>query len=534
MNIKWDNDIVTIALEGRIDSGNSGDVENEIHEAIGDKKPASVILDASALEYISSAGLRVILRLRKDNPTLRVINVSSEVFEVFEMTGFTEMMSVEKAYRQVSVEGCEEIGRGANGTIYRVDKDNVVKVFNDPDSLDDIQHEREVARLALILGIPTAISYDVVRVGDSYGAVFEFLNATSFSRMIADEPEKLDWCVQEYVKMLKLIHSTLVPEGKLPDMKDTVVGWAKFMQDYLPEDKAKKLLSMVEAVPQDNHMIHGDYHTKNLELQNDEVLLIDMDTLAVGNPVFELASMFNAYSGFFEIDHEAIKKFQGFDLETAHKFWQKTLRTYLETDDEEVIKSVEDKARIVGYTRLIRRSIRRKGLEDPARKAEIDLWTKELIELLDKYDTLLFDVDLKREAPKDELDIEATEENLDTVTAFVDERLEKVGCSMKSQMQIDLAVEEIFINIAKYAYKPDKGRATVRVEVNDDPVQVKITFLDHGKPYDPLAKEDPDVTLSADERPVGGLGIFMVKQSMDDVIYEYKDGANILTLVKSL
>ena len=100
--------------------------------------------------------------------------------------------------------------------------------------------------------------------------------------------------------------------------------------------------------------------------------------------------------------------------------------------------------------------------------------------------------------------------------------------------QIDLAVEEIFINIAKYAYKPDKGRATVRVEVNDDPVQVKITFLDHGKPYDPLAKEDPDVTLSADERPVGGLGIFMVKQSMDDVIYEYKDGANILTLVKSL
>ena len=205
MNIKWDNDIVTIALEGRIDSGNSDDVENEIHEAIGDKKPASVILDASALEYISSAGLRVILRLRKDNPTLRVINVSSEVFEVFEMTGVTEMMSVEKAYRQVSVEGCEEIGRGANGTIYRIDKDNVVKVFNDPDSLDDIQHEREVARLALILGIPTAISYDVVRVGNSYGSVFEFLNATSFSRMIADEPDKLDWCVQEYVKMLKLI-----------------------------------------------------------------------------------------------------------------------------------------------------------------------------------------------------------------------------------------------------------------------------------------------------------------------------------------
>ena len=259
-----------------------------------------------------------------------------------------------------------------------------------------------------------------------------------------------------------------------------------------------------------------------------------MDTLAVGNPIFELASMFNAYVGFFEIDKESIKSFQGFDIETAHKFWHKTLKAYLETDDEEVIRSVEDKARIVGYTRLIRRSIRRKGLEDPARKAEIDLWTKELIELLGRYDTLLFDVDLEKAEPNDELDIEATEDNLDEVIAFVDERLERVGCSMKDQMQIDLAVEEIFVNIAKYAYHPDKGRATVRVEVNDDPVQVKITFLDHGKPYDPLAKEDPDVTLSADERPIGGLGIFMVKQSMDDVSYEYRDGANILTLIKRL
>lgn len=534
MDIKWENDIFTAALEGRIDSGNSGDVEAEIRGAIGDRKPASVVLDAGGLEYISSAGLRVILRLRKEHPSLRVINVSSEVYEVFEMTGFTEMMGVEKAYRRVDVSGCEEIGRGANGTIYRIDKDNVVKVFNNPDALDDIQHEREVARLALILGIPTAISYDVVRVGESYGSVFEFLNAQSFSKIIAEEPDRLDWCVQEYVKMLKLIHSTLVPEGKLPDMKETVVGWATFMQDYLPEKEGKKLLAMVEAVPHDDHMIHGDYHTKNLELQNDEVLLIDMDTLAVGNPVFELASMFNAYAGFFELDHEAIKSFQGFDYDTAQEFWQKTLRAYLETDDEEVIRSVEDKARIVGYTRLIRRSIRRKGLEDPARKAEIDLWTKELIELLGRYDTLLFDVDMSQEKEKDELDIEAVEENLDTVTAFVDKRLEKAGCSMKSQMQIDLAVEEVFVNIAKYAYDPETGRATVRVEVSGDPVQVRITFLDHGKPYDPLAKEDPDVTLPAEARPVGGLGIFMVKQSMDNVTYEYKDGTNILTLIKSL
>ena len=117
---------------------------------------------------------------------------------------------------------------------------------------------------------------------------------------------------------------------------------------------------------------------------------------------------------------------------------------------------------------------------------------------------------------------------------YVNENLDAVGCSMKSQMQIDIAVEEIFVNICKYAYHPDKGRAVVRVEVLDDPVQVKITFIDHGKPYDPLLKDDPDITLSAEQRDIGGLGIFMVKQTMDAVEYQYKDGSNILTLIKNL
>ena len=131
-----------------------------------------------------------------------------------------------------------------------------------------------------------------------------------------------------------------------------------------------------------------------------------------------------------------------------------------------------------------------------------------------------------------ELDIEAKTENLDQVLAFVDEELEKYECGMKTQMQIDIAVEEIFVNIAHYAYNPAVGKATIRIEVTDG--TVSLTFIDNGVPYDPLAKEDPDITLSAEERQIGGLGIFMVKKSMDDVKYEYKDGSNILTFSKDL
>ena len=133
-----------------------------------------------------------------------------------------------------------------------------------------------------------------------------------------------------------------------------------------------------------------------------------------------------------------------------------------------------------------------------------------------------------------EMTIAAKVENIPAVTAFVDERLEALDCPLKAQMQIDIAIDELFGNIAHYAYQPGVGPATVRVEVERDPLSVVITFIDHGVPYDPLSKADPDVTLSAEEREIGGLGIYMVKKTMDAISYEYKDGQNILTLKKRL
>lgn len=133
-----------------------------------------------------------------------------------------------------------------------------------------------------------------------------------------------------------------------------------------------------------------------------------------------------------------------------------------------------------------------------------------------------------------ELTIDATLENIPVVTDFVNEQLEQLECPMKVQIQISIAIDELFSNIARYAYNPTTGSATVQVEVTEDPLAVVVTFIDEGKPYDPLAKEDPDITLSAEEREVGGLGIYMVKKSMDDVIYEYKDGRNILKIKKSI
>lgn len=133
-----------------------------------------------------------------------------------------------------------------------------------------------------------------------------------------------------------------------------------------------------------------------------------------------------------------------------------------------------------------------------------------------------------------EITIEAKIENLNEVLGFVDGQLEELECPMKAQMQIDVAVEEIFVNIASYAYAPGVGNAVVRFESSQDPASVTITFIDSGTPYDPVQKDDPDVTLSAEERGIGGLGIYMAKKAMDDMKYVYRDGQNILSISKSI
>lgn len=133
-----------------------------------------------------------------------------------------------------------------------------------------------------------------------------------------------------------------------------------------------------------------------------------------------------------------------------------------------------------------------------------------------------------------ELTIDATVENITQVTAFVDEQLEALGCPVKAQMQLDIAIDEIFGNIAHYAYTPQVGPATVQVEIVKNPLSVVVSFIDKGIPYDPLSREDPDVELSAEERKIGGLGIYMVKKSMDEISYEYENGQNILRIKKQI
>ncbi|MBQ9809700.1 MAG: STAS domain-containing protein [Spirochaetales bacterium] len=384
------SDRLTITLKGRIDTSNAASVEADIMKILADNPNLPVTVDCAALEYISSAGLRVIMKTKKAVRDTCLINVAPPVYEIFETTGFTELMDIRKVLRTISVEGCDIIGKGAKGTVYRIDKETIVKTFKDGSDISDIERERKLARTAFVLGIPTAISYDVVKIqGGGYGSVYELLDASNLADELASGRKTMDEVVQLEVELLKTIHSTEVNPDQIPPFTEKAMKWLEYDKDHLPADKYEKLCSLVQSIPDDNHLIHGDFHMKNIMYQNGECLLIDMDSLSHGNTVYELVTIWCSYVGLGEIDNTIVENFLGIPYQDAVKIWKMTVASFFETDDQAKIKEIEDKVRILGYARIIRRCVRKNRIANETGKKEYENAVSNICSLLDHVDSLV-------------------------------------------------------------------------------------------------------------------------------------------------
>ena len=384
-----DNDTLYLELAGRVDTSNADQIEQSIQRIRAESSAANCIIDAEKLEFISSAGLRIILRLLKELKQLKVINVNSDVYEILDMTGFTDMLTVEKAFRKISLDGCELIARGGNGAVYRYDAETIVKIYHNGASLDEIRQEKELCRKVFIKGINTAIPYDVVKIGDSYGSVAEMLSAKSVAKILKADIEKLDECMDIYTDLLKKIHSIPVSVGEMPSMKEIAVNWFEFLESYLPTDLWTKLMDMIKKMPEPQFMIHGDYHIHNVMIQDGEPLLIDMDTVAYGHPVFEFAAVYLGYVGYCENNPSGVLEFYGLPYETTTKLWATLLEKYF-NGDKAKMQEVELKAKIIGYARMLRRTVRRVGKDTEEGKGLIELCQKHLAELIPLVDSLDF------------------------------------------------------------------------------------------------------------------------------------------------
>ena len=345
---------LVITLSGRIDSSNAAEVSGQILSAIQAHPDLSWILDADRLDYVSSAGLRIFLSLSKKSPSRVILrNVSSLIYETLSITGFTEILDVKKQLRSISVDGCPEIGRGAIGTVYRLDADTIVKVYQIPDCLPMIENEQKRAKQAFIRGIPTAISYDIVRVGDKYGSVFEMVKAENCNDRLIKDPDHKDDIIRQYVKLVKAVHAVEMKPGELPDAREIYNGYLDDIAGIMPKDMVRRLLNLLEAMPEDLHTVHGDIQMKNVMLSESEPLFIDMESLCTGNPVFDFAGLWVAYCAFNLEEPTNSMDFFGIDSETSFGIYHKVLALYLGDVSDDKLRQAEERIMVLGYIRFL-------------------------------------------------------------------------------------------------------------------------------------------------------------------------------------
>ena len=295
-----------------------------------------------------------------------------------------------KKYREVSIDGCKLIGRGAKGDVYRYDDDLVIKVFNQNNTYHDVEREIAMSRRAFILGIPTAISFGIVSVGDRYGAMYELVDSETISSCIARAPGQVDVYAKGMADLARLIHSITSDEDDgFPDARDRLQEYVSGGVACEDEALAEKCLKLIDGLPQTNTLIHGDFHTGNVFLQKGEPLLIDMDRVARGHPIIEISDLYYFYVVLGEDDPSVVEKFMGFSYDAARQFFHSFLRRYLRTEDENSIRDVTEKASVIAYTRFIRKLRKKEALSEKDRK-QIARCVKIIAELIEKQDSLAF------------------------------------------------------------------------------------------------------------------------------------------------
>ena len=291
MKNDFSNGALTIFLDGRIDSNNASDFEDELNE-ITILDNVDIVLDMAQLKYISSAGLRVLLKIKKKIQTdIRVVNVSDAIFDILNVTGFDEIFRVERQMRAISVSGCKKISSALNGEILQLSEDEMVKVFSNSIPLEEIKKERKYAQIAMACGVPTLIPYDVVKCEHGYGIVYEKSEMTSLARAMAYNLDGLPDYARKFGKLMKELHNYNVPEGKLPDIKDRYRLWIREIDD--PSDSKLAIFNnLINSIPDSTNYVHGDINLNSVMVQDDELLFLDMSGSARGNSLFDLQSLF--------------------------------------------------------------------------------------------------------------------------------------------------------------------------------------------------------------------------------------------------
>ena len=324
-----------ITLCGRLDTSSAMQTQAEINQFLSAQSPVlSVTVNAAELEYVSSSGLRILLSLTKQYKNFKLVEVNADVYDVLNMTGFVKIMCVERALRQMSIEGCEILGVGGVGTVYRYNDDTIIKVFRDGTTIDEVRNEITMSKEAFVMGMPTAISFDIVKVGAQYGLVYELLHADTLSSLIMHHPERIHEYARMYANLFRQLHAIQVPaDSCVPNALEHERKQVLHIRRYFSQENIDLLLQILDAVPTGNRLLHLDLQAKNAMVQGDELMLIDMGEVGYGHPVLDLA---HAYSSLilFVGDYEAVI---GMPRELGKQLFDLAIDYYFEGQPADII-----------------------------------------------------------------------------------------------------------------------------------------------------------------------------------------------------
>ncbi len=267
-----------------------------------------------------------------------------------------------RKYREVSVEGCSVIGHGAKGDVYRYDDELIIKVYNESNTYKDVEREVMLARKAFVLGLPTAVTFGIVAVGNRYGTMYELIDSSSVSALITSHPEEVDRYAKIMSDVAHAIHGTETDENCFQDASQMMTTWVSEGIGYLDEALAAKIQTLIDSLPPTKHLVHGDFHTGNVLMNGSEPVLIDLDCLSVGHPVLDLSIIYMSYVAIGEEEPDKVRQFMGFSYDTALSFFDCFMKEYFKGLTEEAIREATDKAALLCYVRLIRKYRKRTDL----------------------------------------------------------------------------------------------------------------------------------------------------------------------------
>ena len=364
-------------IKGAVDSSNMGYLDKALKKAQEEAAGGKIYVDLSEMSYISSAGLRTFLVYKNNGADLTLLNASNEVYEIFEITGFTTILDIQKRERVVSLKGSSYISRGAVGMVFKIGRDEIIKVFTDGSSKEQIQPSLDRVKAVFLAGVPSPISYDVVQVtdytdaiakaddipggpqhkinlpaegeGTVYGVIFEMMEGETLAKVMSKDPEHAEEYGRQYTEILKKLHSCRINDPAVPTVKELYEKRFDRLARFISDEEVKKLKAFVNSIPDADRCLHNDPHLFNVMVSHGAPMFIDLDDAASGHPVFDLVchmTDYNAYLGMEKQNPGWLMEHIGMDTEKLTNLWHRVLETYTGTKDKEKLEKLEGFLRV--------------------------------------------------------------------------------------------------------------------------------------------------------------------------------------------